>query len=125
MALPVEKRIAAVTVPGDRRDEDIRVAGRLCAAFDYVILREDADLRGRDPGATAALMREGLLAAGFPEERMTFIPGEAEALRRGIAMLSDNDLMVVLADKVPSTLRSVQELITATDGPGGGTAGPA
>src|SRR5206468_12522093 len=48
--LPAGKRIATLTVPGDRRDEDIRNAGRLAAKFDYLILREDTDRRGREAG---------------------------------------------------------------------------
>ena len=124
--LPAARRIAAVTVPGDRRDEDIREAGRLCSTFDHVVLREDTDRRGREAGATAALMREGLLEAGIAEERITTLLDEVEALRFGIDMLSEDDLMVVLADKVPGTLRTVQELLgeRGTAGPGASTVSP-
>jgi hypothetical protein len=52
-------------------------------------------------------------SAGVPEERITFILDEVGALRYGIAMLADDDLMVVLADRVPGTLRLVQELLGA------------
>ena len=111
MRLPAGKRIGAFTVPGDRRDEDIRQAGRLCAAFDFVILREDADRRGRAPGEIAGLMTEGLIEAGLPPERLTFIADEREALARGIGMLREDDLMVIVADKVPETLATVRELL--------------
>jgi cyanophycin synthetase len=113
MRLPAAKRIAALTVPGDRRDEDIRMAGRLCAPFDHVILREDTDLRGRKPGETAALMKQGLLAAGGSDEKIDVILDEAEALRHGIAMLSEDDIMVIIADKVPGTLITVREAMAA------------
>jgi cyanophycin synthetase len=109
--LPARRRIAAVTVPGDRRDEDTREAGRLVAAFDFVILREDTDRRGRAPGVVAGLMREGLVAAGVPEDRMITLLDETEALRFGIRMLGEDDIFVVLADKVPGTIDTVRDLL--------------
>ncbi len=110
--LPARRRIAAITVPGDRRDEDVRAAGRMVAPFDFVILREDVDRRGRDPGEIAALLRDGLVDAGVPEDRMTTILGEADALKFGVDMLADDDILVVLADKVPRTLDTVRKLLS-------------
>jgi cyanophycin synthetase len=107
--LPAGKRIAAVTVPGDRRDEDILRAAALCAAFDHVILKEDADLRGREPGAIAALMREGLLSAGMSADRIEVILREDEAVPRAFSLLDDGDLFVVFAESVPETLARVRE----------------
>ena len=107
--LPAGRRIAAVTVPGDRRDEDIRRAAELCAAFDHVILKEDSDLRGREPGAIAALMRDALLSAGVSSERVETILREEDAVPRGFSLLSDGDLFVVFAESVPETLARVRE----------------
>ena len=51
-------------MPGDRRDEDMREYGSLAAgAFDEIIVREDRNLRGRAPGATATLVADGVLKA--------------------------------------------------------------
>ena len=113
MRLPASKRIGAFTVPGDRRDEDIRQAGRLCAGFDYVILREDEDLRGRKPGEIAGLMAEGLAEAGLPGDRVTFIGDERAALTHGISMLTEDDLMVIVVDKVGPTLEMARDLLAA------------
>jgi cyanophycin synthetase len=111
--LPANKRIATLTVPGDRRDEDIRTVGRLAARFDYLILREDADRRGREPGTIAALMKEGLIEAGVTEDRITYLPDEVDALKHGISMLTEDDIFVVIVDKVVETLALVRELIAA------------
>jgi len=113
MRLPANKRIATLTVPGDRRDEDIRNVGRLAARFDYLILREDEDRRGREAGAIAALMKEGLLDVGVAEDRIAFIPDEVEALKKGIAMLTEDDIFVVIVDKVQQTLALVRDLLAA------------
>jgi cyanophycin synthetase len=109
--LPARKRVAAVTMPGDRRDDDIRNAGKLVAPFDFIILREDVDRRGREPGVVAGLLREGLLNAGVPEDRMTTILDEAAALEHGVEMLGEDDVLVVLADKVPGTINTVRHLL--------------
>ena len=45
------RRIGVIAAPGDRRDEDILDLARAAApAFDLILLREDDDLRGRQPG---------------------------------------------------------------------------
>src|SRR5215510_10906031 len=44
------RTIGVMGIPGDRRDEDQREYGRLAAqAFDTILVREDANLRGRAP----------------------------------------------------------------------------
>lgn len=107
--MPVRRRIGVVTVPGDRRDEDLIDAGRLSARFDEVIIKEDADLRGREPGEITALIRRGLREAGMPDERVMAIPDEADAVLHALAALGEDDLVVVLADKVQKTLALVRE----------------
>lgn len=107
--LPAGRRIAVATVPGDRRDDDIRNAGYMCAGFDRIILKEDSDRRGRDPGEVPALMREGLESAGFPEDAVEVIPAEVDAVKRGFALLEEGDLLTVFADDVPMTLALVRE----------------
>jgi cyanophycin synthetase len=97
------RRIGIVSAPGDRRDDDIRALGRASApAFDLVILREDDNRRGRTTGVVGELLREGLLAAGFPEDRIA--PGvldEEEAVRRGLETARPGDLLVIFGDDLP------------------------
>src|SRR4051812_13447351 len=63
--VPAARRVAVVTMPGDRRDEDVREAARILAQLDHVVVREDRDRRGRERGELAALLREGLVAGGM------------------------------------------------------------
>lgn len=107
--VPAARRIGIVTVPGDRRDEDIINVGRLAARFDEVIVKEDADLRGREPGAITALIHQGLREGGLPDERISAIADEAEAVTQAIGRLREDDLLVIFADKVPKTLALVRE----------------
>jgi cyanophycin synthetase len=112
--MPADRRVAVITAPGDRRDEDIAASGREFANFDQVIVREDRDLRGRAPGAVAQLLRDALLQAGLADHRVEIVLDEGEAIRRAAARLGSHDLLVVLSDTVPETLRLVDALAAPT-----------
>ncbi|HEY7214414.1 MAG TPA: cyanophycin synthetase [Thermoanaerobaculia bacterium] len=96
------RRIGVLAAPGDRRDEDILDLARAAApAFDFIILREDDNRRGRKRGETGALVRQGLLAAGFPAERISAeIYGESEAVQRALETAQPGDLLVIFGDKL-------------------------
>jgi cyanophycin synthetase len=106
---PAAKRFCVLTVPGDRRDDDIRQAGRLCAGFDRVIIKEDIDRRGRGRGEIAKLLTEGLVEGGLDPARIEVLYEEGEAVNRGLDLLGEDDLLVIHADKVPGTLAIVRE----------------
>jgi cyanophycin synthetase len=106
---PAAKRFCVLTVPGDRRDDDIRAAGRLCAGFDRVIIKEDVDRRGRKPGEIAELLTEGLVDGGLDRARIEVRYAEGEAVNRGLDLLGEEDLLVIHADKVPATLAIVRQ----------------
>jgi cyanophycin synthetase len=116
-ALPARRRIGVITVPGDRRDEDVVAVGRLAAGLDRVIVKEDRDLRGRDPGEVASLLERGLRAGGLAEECVEVVRPEPEAVQRALDELADGDLLVVLADRVTEVLAQVR---AHSPGPGSG-----
>jgi cyanophycin synthetase len=105
---PAANRYCVLTVPGDRRDEDIREAGRLCARFDKVIIKEDIDRRGRGRGEIARLLTEGLVAGGLEPDQVEVMYEEDEAINRGLDLIGEDDLLVIHADKVKSTLEVVR-----------------
>jgi cyanophycin synthetase len=102
--LEARRRIAVVTGPGDRRDEDLRTLGRLAARLDRVILKEDENGRGRRPGEIAGLIREGLVEGGLAPDRIEEVLDEYDAVRRALALLEDGDLALVLANDVRGVL---------------------
>jgi len=113
--LPARRRIGIVTVPGDRRNEDIIRAGELVASFDHVIIKEDEDLRGRVPGEIAELLEEGLVKGGLEHEEIEIIRNGREAIDAGIVQVTEDDLLVVIAEKVPQTLAAIRaHAVTAT-----------
>jgi cyanophycin synthetase len=67
-ALPGQRRSVVISGAGDRRDEDIREQTQILgAAFDDVILYQDACQRGREDGEVLGLLRQGL--EGAPRTR--------------------------------------------------------
>ncbi|HVH11993.1 MAG TPA: hypothetical protein VM759_03020, partial [Longimicrobium sp.] len=106
--IPARRRIGVVASPGDRRDEDIRGLGRLCAGLDRVIVKEDRDLRGRAAGEVAQLIIDGLREGGMHGDSIETVLDEMEAMDRALAELGEGDLVLVLADKVGPVLAYVQ-----------------
>jgi cyanophycin synthetase len=96
------RRIGVLAIPGDRRDEDARaLAAAAAPGFDYILIKEDDDTRGRPRGQTGALLREGLLDAGFPAERICEeVCLEEEATLRALEMARAGDLVVIFGDKL-------------------------
>jgi cyanophycin synthetase len=94
------RRIGVLAAPGDRRDEDILELARAAApAFDFIILREDDNRRGRQAGESGALVRQGLVAAGFPEDRISpEVYDEVEAVQRALETSQQGDLLVIFGD---------------------------
>ena len=107
------RRIAVLAGPGDRRDEDLRALGRSAAGFDFVIIKEDDDLRGRNPGDAIALLRQGLLETGMAPERIEVHPRERDAVSRGLELLQGHDLLVILAVDVPAVLEQLRPISTS------------
>ncbi len=104
MGLAAARRIVIVAGPGDRRDEDLRTLGRLTARFDHIIIKEDANPRGRARGASAALIRSGLESEGASSDRIEVLFDELAAIERGLEALQDGDLLVILADNIRDVL---------------------
>ncbi|HEX8172697.1 MAG TPA: cyanophycin synthetase [Thermoanaerobaculia bacterium] len=110
--------VAVLGLPGDRRNTDIREAGRIIGrVFDRVIIRDDFDLRGRKPGEVAALIREGLIAGGLRETQISEQPDEAEAIARAVSEAESGDLIVYIADKPEVAAKLVEQLRLAVMSP--------
>jgi cyanophycin synthetase len=95
-------RVAVIATAGDRRDEDMRELGRIAARyFDEIIVREDRNTRGRDRGATAALVADGVREAqrrGARAGSVEIVTDEMEAARRALDRSRPGDLVVLCVD---------------------------
>ena len=96
------RRIAVVSAPGDRRDEDIAEIASLIAQgqFNHVIVRRDDSPRGRGEDEVPRLLKDGLLAAGMAEENITVIIDEVEAVQCALERAQTNDLVMIFGDAI-------------------------
>jgi cyanophycin synthetase len=103
-AMPAGRRSVVISGAGDRRDEDLREQTVvLGAAFDDVILYQDAAQRGRTDGEVLALLRQGLQGA-TRTTRIDEIRGEFAAIDTALDRLQPGDLCLVLVDQVQQAL---------------------
>lgn len=103
-ALPAKRRSVVISGAGDRRDEDIRAQTVILgAAFDDVLLYQDAAQRGRADGEVMALLREGLEGA-TRTRHVEEIRGEFTAIDTALERLAPGDLCLVLVDQVEEAL---------------------
>jgi cyanophycin synthetase len=108
--LPNKYRTVIMTVPGDRRDEDIREMGEIAGkAFDRIVIRHGHYLRGRDPGEVTGLLQEGIARSGN-DLQVRVIPDGRDAIHHAIKYARKGELVVTLADLVPQDISYVQEI---------------
>jgi cyanophycin synthetase len=93
------RRIAVVSVPGDRRDEDVYEASKILAGhFDHYICKADDNRRRRDFDEIPKMLKAGFIEEGVPEEAISIICDEVEAVEFGLNMAQEGDLLVVFGD---------------------------
>ena len=119
-------RIGVIATAGDRRDDDMRELGAIAAQhFDVVVVREDVALRGRDRGATADLVAEGVRKTMFEGGRcrqVEVITEEIDAVRHAMARAHSGDLVVVCVDKHAAVMAELENWSNqAQAGSGAGT----
>jgi cyanophycin synthetase len=102
------KKIIVLTMPGDRRDEDIiEVASIAAGHFDHYICRRDANTRGRAPDEVPAMLRQGLLDNGVAEDCIEIIEEEEAANQVALNMARAGDLLLILADHVARSWKQI------------------
>ena len=94
------RRICVLTAPGDRRDEDIHAIGAVAAAarFDFYICRRDDGARGRGFDEVPRMIAASLADNGIPDDHITIIVDEQEAIEAALTMARANDLVLIFAD---------------------------
>lgn len=100
--------IGVASMPGDRRDDDIREIGEIAASiFDLTIFRERPDGRGRPRGGVISLLMQGAEAAGVRAPKVRPILSEDKAVEAALEAARPGDLVVLLPTKVDAVWRQV------------------
>jgi cyanophycin synthetase len=105
-----DRRVTGIIgVPGDRDDSVIERAGRIAArGFHRIIIKEDKDLRGREPGEVAKLLCAAVNDE-WPGTECRIVLDEVEALREELQSLDDGQVVVIFYDKLEPVLRVLEE----------------
>ena len=108
---PAGKRIIAISVPGDRRDEDIRASVEACLPhFTHFVCKADSNRRGRGPDEVPQLMRSFLLELGVEDSNITVITDEEPAVDYALNMAQEGDLLLITADDLQRTWKQIINL---------------
>lgn len=93
--------VGCITVPGDRPDDSVREVGRIAAqGFKRLIIREDADLRGRKPGEIAELLYDEAVRSGMNPNKIEVVLSEKEAFRKGVDSCVPGDTFVMFYEHI-------------------------
>jgi cyanophycin synthetase len=102
------RRIVVLAGPGDRRDEDlVAIATAAAGRFDHYICRRDDNLRNRAPDEVPRIQADALRAAGVPEEAISIIPDEQEAIETALCMGESGDLLLIFADALVRSWKQI------------------
>lgn len=102
------RRIGVVGGPGDRRDEDFIVLGKLSAQmFDEIIVKEDDDTRGRPRGDAAKWIVRGIEEIDTQCHYRTLLL-ETEAIESALDQAPEGSLVVILPESVSRAISLIK-----------------
>ena len=112
------EKVGVVGGPGDRRDDDLILLGKLSALmFDRIIVKEDNDTRGRRRGEVADLILRGISQENA-SLRPEVILDETEALEKALSTVSEGGLVVIFPESVTQAIDLVEKHRPLTDNQG-------
>ncbi|MFM6061397.1 MAG: cyanophycin synthetase [Microcystis panniformis] len=112
------EKVGVVGGPGDRRDDDLILLGKLSAQmFDRIIVKEDNDTRGRRRGEVADLILRGISQEN-PSLRPEVILDETEALEKALGTVSEGGLVVIFPESVTQAIDLIEKHRPVTDNQG-------
>jgi cyanophycin synthetase len=91
---------AVLAVPGDRNNALIEESARAAmCGFDRVIVREDRDLRGRQPGEVAEILSR-VIREERPERPVEIILDELDAVAAAVSSMQPEEVIIAFCDRV-------------------------
>jgi cyanophycin synthetase len=93
------RRIVVLSIPGDRRDSDVADAARtLSGHFDHYICKADDNRRKRGHDEIPQLFKAQFLENGIPDDQISVIPDEEDAVAAALDMAKAGDLVIIFGD---------------------------
>ncbi len=105
-----DRCLAAITLPGDRRDDLLAASAQVVAdGFSRIVVYEDEDLRGRTPGEVPALIHREVRARRS-NARCERVTHAREALPQAVAMANPGDVILVCYEDLDAITELLAEL---------------
>ena len=102
------RTIAMLSVPGDRRDQEILEMGAIGSEyFDDLVFRETPDNRGRPTGEVIRLLTQGAVEAGCTKDRIRGVVREEDAVKECLRMARCGDVVVLTPTRIDAVWRQV------------------
>ena len=109
------RHIGIIGMPGDRSDKSIRDVGVLCGrSFSPVYIKEDNDLRGRDPGEVADILYNAVVSSGMKKEKIKVVYSEVKALEMAILDAQPGDFIVMFYEEFGPALELIESYTNET-----------
>ncbi|HYE08788.1 MAG TPA: cyanophycin synthetase [Patescibacteria group bacterium] len=107
--------IGVIGVPGDRTETSTVRVGQMCGeSFHHIVIKEDKDLRGSDPGVIAKQLLNGCVIGGIDRNNVIVELSEEEALKKAMLMAQPEDIIIIFYEDyngVVNTINHVNELL--------------
>jgi cyanophycin synthetase len=107
--------IGVIGVPGDRTETSTVKVGQMCGEnFNNIVIKEDKDGRGAEPGEIAKQLMNGCVIGGIDRNNVMVELSEEEALKKAMLMAEPEDVIIVFYEDyngVTSTIDQVNELL--------------
>lgn len=102
--------IGVIASPGDRRNQDIIRLGYMAGkGFSRLIIKEDENLRGRNPGEVAQLLQQGAQEAGLKRDKIQIILNEQEAITYSLENADEGDLIIIFYENYEKAVTAIKE----------------
>ena len=103
-------KIGIISGTGDRRDEDIIELGKISAhIFDEIILRRDAELRGRSEQDMINLLSQGIRQVS-KKKKIEIVETEAIAIEKVVSEAKKGAFITLLCDSISASIQQVRAL---------------
>jgi UDP-N-acetylmuramyl tripeptide synthase len=103
-----------IAAAGDRMDKYISELGTIASEYcNNIIIREQADLRGRRPGESASLIKEGAISGGFNEDNLCIIYKEEDAIVYAMENAQQGEVIVLFTQCLDVVIPAINKLMVA------------
>jgi len=111
-SLKPSKITAIIAAAGDRMDKYIIELGEISAEFcDKIIIREQADLRGRNVGESASLIHIGVNNKGFDENNLSIIYKEEDAIINAMENAEEGEVIVLFTQCLDVIMPAINQYL--------------